>query len=112
MTSRHAPYAARLLLVVFVGGAGGSQALDAVLYHGRPGAHRVQIHLDAAGGCGVHLEQCVLTRSGAQARQLPAVAPAPAWLAATVVGPTARGGSRFGSIELHTLSHPRAPPVV
>jgi hypothetical protein len=104
--------AAPLLLGLFLAGGSASSLLDAFLYHGRTSEGRSRIHFDAAGGCGAHLEHCVLTRTAAETRLLPSVPPSLAWAAQTVTGAASGGTGRFGSIELHTLSHPRAPPVV
>lgn len=110
---RLSPRSAPLLLALFAGGGGTSATLDAVLYHSQASTgHALQTHFDPAAGCGVHQERCVLTRSAAETRLLPAVAPALAWAPPTVTATVARGARRFGSIELHTLLHPRAPPVV
>ncbi|HEV8304204.1 MAG TPA: hypothetical protein VGQ25_04545 [Gemmatimonadales bacterium] len=111
MLSRLSRRAAPLLLALFVTGGGASTALDAVLYHSRAHAGDIlRTHFDPAGGCGAHQERCVLTRSVSETRLLAVLPPALAWASTAVTAPSAQGPGRFGSIELHTLSCPRAPP--
>jgi hypothetical protein len=60
---------ALLLLVAFAGGGPGLPELDALLFHSHAELVRADVaHVDLPGGCGAHVEKCVLSavRSGLQ----------------------------------------------
>jgi hypothetical protein len=53
---------ALLLLVAFAGGGPGLPDLDALLFHSHPDVVRANVaHVDVPGGCGAHVERCVLS---------------------------------------------------
>jgi hypothetical protein len=55
-------FGALLLLVAFAGGDLGLPELDALLFHSHAEVVRADVaHVDLPGGCGAHVEKCVLS---------------------------------------------------
>jgi hypothetical protein len=53
---------AALLLIAFAGGGPGLPELDAILFHSHGEIIRADVaHLELPGGCGAHVEKCVLS---------------------------------------------------
>lgn len=103
---------ALLLLAVFVGAGTTLPGADALLFHwGEPGTADHRGHIEPAGGCASHADDCTLgrTASGAGARL--------AHAAVVRVEPPAGASVEPNSSLLHrpvsrgAIPQPRAPPV-
>lgn len=103
--------AALLLLATFLGAGTTLPGPDALFHHwsGQPESHRT--HVEPAGGCTSHTEQCTLGRSATGASAELALAPAVRAAAVerrpTSVAPVIR----ILAADRGTIPQPRAPPA-
>jgi hypothetical protein len=102
---------ALLLLTVFLGAGTTLPNTDALLFHWVAGSEKLRPHVEPAGGCGSHSEECTLGPSAsgdgaavAHAYTLRVHSTAPAPLGSVVVVP-ASTADRCG------IPQPRAPPA-
>ena len=101
-----------LLLAVFLGAGTTLPGPDALLYHwGRPDPEQHRTHVEAAGGCGSHLEGCSLGRAATGAEAVTAAGPlVRIRLDAAATDPGVRPRALPVAYPI-TLSQPRAPPI-
>lgn len=109
MPRRHV---ALLLLAVFLGAGTTLPGPDALLHHWGGSAVDYPTHVEAAGGCASHAEQCTLGRTATGASAALVAAPilraAPPAAAAAVYP----GLLRAGHADLGRLPPSRAPPAI
>lgn len=101
-----------LLLAVFLGSGTTLPGPDALLYHWSGTSEEHRAHVEPAGGCTSHTEQCTLGRTATGAAAALAHGPAlrvePAGRRRTARPPALR----IPAVSRGTLPQPRAPPAL
>lgn len=102
---------ALLLLAVFLGAGTTLPGPDALLHHGGGTAADYPRHIEPAGGCASHAEQCTLGRAATGAS---AALPAATVIRAAPPASAAAASAalfRAGHADAGRLPHSRAPPA-
>jgi hypothetical protein len=100
-----------LLLTVFLGAGTTLPGPDALLHHWLGSAEQQRSHVEPAGGCGSHAEQCTLGRTATGAGAVVADAPV---LRSTADGPAPEAllpDLPLVAADRSSLPQPRAPPA-
>jgi hypothetical protein len=102
---------AGILLVTFLGAGTSLPGLDELLYHSRPSTEHLGPHVEPAGGCGAHADDCSLGRASSGAGAFVEAAPV---LRETLPSPrsvTFRSIAPSVAAAADRLPRSRAPPA-